>query len=103
MTQYILLLKLNLFIRKTKFPSTEVTEKEEKQLLTIFKKYNKKLNLLAVLPAADIEDWLQENASVKQKPTTIYSILLSTIKLPSSLGTRGYLGRMSLLPLVVTI
>lgn len=74
MTQYILLLKLNLFIRKTKFPSTEVTEKEEKQLLTIFKKYNKKLNLLAVLPAADIEDWLQENASVKQKPTTIYPI-----------------------------
>ncbi|MED3996649.1 sigma-70 family RNA polymerase sigma factor [Peribacillus frigoritolerans] len=55
-------------------PSTEVTEKEEKQLLTIFKKYNKKLNLLAVLPAADIEDCLQENASVKQKPTTIYPI-----------------------------
>jgi hypothetical protein len=54
--------------------STEVTEKEKKQLLTIFNKYNKKLNLLAVFPAADIEDWLQENASVKQKPTTIYPI-----------------------------
>ncbi|MCM3677118.1 zf-HC2 domain-containing protein [Peribacillus simplex] len=54
--------------------STEVTEKEEKQLLTIFNKYNKKLNLLAIFPAADIEDWLQENASVKQKPTTIYPI-----------------------------
>jgi hypothetical protein len=37
-----------------------VTEKEEKQLLTIFKKYNKKLNLLAVLSAAEIEDWLQK-------------------------------------------
>jgi hypothetical protein len=33
--------------------STEVTEKEEKQLLTIFKKYNKKLNLLAAFPAAE--------------------------------------------------
>ncbi|MFS0603197.1 zf-HC2 domain-containing protein [Peribacillus frigoritolerans] len=54
--------------------STEVTEKEKKQLLTIFNKYNKKLNLIAVFPAADIEDWLQENASVKQKPTTIYPI-----------------------------
>ncbi|WP_340372088.1 zf-HC2 domain-containing protein [Peribacillus sp. FSL E2-0218] len=54
--------------------STEVTEKEEKQLLTVFNKYNKKLNLLAVFPAADLKDWLQENASVKQKPTTIYPI-----------------------------
>jgi hypothetical protein len=54
--------------------STEVTQKEEKQLLSIFKEYNKKLNLLAVFPADDVEDWVQENASVIQKPTTIYPI-----------------------------
>ncbi|THE09509.1 zf-HC2 domain-containing protein [Bacillus timonensis] len=54
--------------------STELTDKEEKQLITIFKKYNEKLNLLAVFPAKDIEDWLKENAAVKQKPTTIYPI-----------------------------
>jgi hypothetical protein len=54
--------------------TTEVTEKEEKQLLTIFKKYNKKLNVLAVFPAVDIEDWVQKNTSVIQKPTTIYPI-----------------------------
>lgn len=54
--------------------STVLTEREEKQLLTIFKKYDTKLNLLAVFSAADIEDWLQENASVKQKPTTIFPI-----------------------------
>ncbi|MEH7749299.1 zf-HC2 domain-containing protein, partial [Neobacillus drentensis] len=54
--------------------STEVTEKEEKQLATVFKKYNEKLNLLAVFSAADIEDWLKENASVSKKPTTIYPI-----------------------------
>lgn len=51
-----------------------MTEKEEKQLLTIFKKYNKKLNLLAFLPAAEIEDWLQKKMLLKQKPTTIYPI-----------------------------
>ncbi|MCK2005116.1 sigma-70 family RNA polymerase sigma factor [[Brevibacterium] frigoritolerans] len=46
-------------------PEAEIIYSEDK---------NKKLNLLAVLPAVDIEDWLQENASVKQKPTTIYPI-----------------------------
>jgi hypothetical protein len=54
--------------------STEVTQKEEKQLLTIFKKYNTKLNLLAVFSADDVEDWVKENASVIKKPTTIYPI-----------------------------
>nr|WP_304220265.1 hypothetical protein [Fredinandcohnia onubensis] len=54
--------------------SKEVTEKEEKQLHNIFNKYNDKLNLLAVFSTEDIEDWLKENASVKQKPTTIYPI-----------------------------
>ncbi|MDQ7860309.1 hypothetical protein RCO48_02330 [Peribacillus frigoritolerans] len=68
--------------------STEVTEKEEKQLLTIFNKYNKKLNLLAVFPAADIEDWLQKNASVKQKPTTIYPIEYNEAAV--IIGNKGY-------------
>lgn len=54
--------------------SKELTEQEEKQLLTIFKKYNKKLNLLAVFPKADVIDWLNDNSSVKNKPTTIYPI-----------------------------
>ncbi|WP_240620334.1 hypothetical protein [Peribacillus acanthi] len=69
--------------------STEVTEKEEKQLLTIFKKYNEKLNLLAVFSAADIEDWLKENASVKQKPTTIYPIEYK--KADTVIGNEGIL------------
>ncbi|MBM7587925.1 hypothetical protein JOC86_004500 [Bacillus pakistanensis] len=71
--------------------STEVTEKEEKQLLTIFKKYNEKLNLLAVFPAANIKDWLQENTSVKQKPTTIYPIEYN--KAAIVIGNEGILGK----------
>jgi hypothetical protein len=54
--------------------STKVNENEQKQLLSIYKKYSDKLNLLAVFPAEDIKDWLKENGSVKQKPTTIYPI-----------------------------
>lgn len=71
--------------------STEVTEKEEKQLLTIFKKYNEKLNLLAVFPAANIKDWLQENTSIKQKPTTIYPIEYN--KAAIVIGKEGILGK----------
>ncbi|USK84026.1 zf-HC2 domain-containing protein [Peribacillus asahii] len=54
--------------------STEVNENEQKQLLTIYKKYSDKLKLLAVFPVEDVKDWLKENGSVKQKPTTIYPI-----------------------------
>lgn len=54
--------------------STEVNKNEEEQLLTIFKKYSEKLNLLAVFPEENLKDWLKENNSVKQKPTTIYPI-----------------------------
>ncbi|PFG05279.1 zf-HC2 domain-containing protein [Bacillus sp. es.034] len=71
--------------------STELTEKEEKQLLTIFKKYNEKLNLLAVFPAANLKDRLQENPSVKQEPTTIYPIEYS--KAAIVIGDEGVLGK----------
>jgi Putative zinc-finger len=71
--------------------STEVTEKEEKQLLTIFKEYNEKLNLLAVFPATNLKDRLQENPSVKQEPTTIYPIEYS--KAAIVIGDEGVLGK----------
>jgi len=71
--------------------STEVTEKEEKQLATVFKKYNEKLNLLAVFSVADIEDWLKENASVSKKPTTINPIEYN--KAGIVIGNEGIIGK----------
>ncbi|WP_052352755.1 permease prefix domain 1-containing protein [Neobacillus dielmonensis] len=54
--------------------SEKVTENEKSQLQDIFKKYNKQLNLLAVFPVSGSEDWLKENAVVRDKPTNVYPI-----------------------------
>lgn len=54
--------------------STEVKENEQEQLLNIYKKYSDRLNLLAVFPVEDVNNWLKGDGSVKQKPTTIYPI-----------------------------
>lgn len=75
--------------------STEITEKQEKQLLTIFNKYNNKLNLLAVFPTVDIEKWIQENESVIQKPTTVYPIDYN--KATVVIGNNGIVGKKDLI------
>lgn len=54
--------------------SNKVTEKEKEQLLDVFKKYQDKLNLVAVFPTAGSEDWLKENEEVKERPDTHYPI-----------------------------
>lgn len=54
--------------------SNTVTEKEEVQLLNVFEKYQDKLELVAVFPSKDFEDWLQDNQSVKQGPVTQFPI-----------------------------
>lgn len=50
--------------------SNKVTEKEKVQLLDVFKKYQDKLNLVAVFPTAGSEDWLKDNERVKEGPKT---------------------------------
>ncbi|WML58503.1 zf-HC2 domain-containing protein [Neobacillus sp. PS2-9] len=71
--------------------SSEVTEQEEEQLLKVFEKYKEKLHLLAVFPAADVEDWVKENPSVKKEPTTIYPIEYN--KAAAVIGSEGIFGR----------
>ncbi|KAA0542744.1 zf-HC2 domain-containing protein [Bacillus sp. BGMRC 2118] len=51
-----------------------VTEQGASQFIDIFDKYHNQLNLLAVFPATNIEDWVEENKHVGKKPTTIYPI-----------------------------
>lgn len=54
--------------------TNKVSKKEEEQLLHIFDKYEDKLRYLAIFPARDIEDWIQENKAVRSKPTAIYPV-----------------------------
>lgn len=51
-----------------------VSVQEEEQLLNVFDKYQEKLNFLAIFPAREIEDWLEQNKAVRDKPTTIYPV-----------------------------
>lgn len=54
--------------------SYSVSEEDEKQLLQVFDKYQDKLSYLAVFPIGTIENWVEENQTVKRKPTTIYPV-----------------------------
>ncbi|MEH7503743.1 zf-HC2 domain-containing protein [Neobacillus drentensis] len=54
--------------------SNGIAEQEEEQLLHVFDKYQDKLNLMAVFPAKDVENWVEENESVRNEPTTIYPV-----------------------------
>jgi hypothetical protein len=51
-----------------------VSEQEGNQLINVFDKYHNELNLLAVFPVTNVEDWLEEKENVGKKPTTIYPI-----------------------------
>lgn len=69
--------------------ATEVNENKQQQLLSIYKKYSNRLNLLAVFPAENVKDWLKENGFVKQKPTSIYPIAYN--KSAMVIGSEGIL------------
>ncbi|OIK12623.1 permease prefix domain 1-containing protein [Bacillus sp. MUM 13] len=54
--------------------SNKVTEKEKEQVLGVFKKYQDKLNLVAVFPASELGSWLKDNEEVKKGPDTHFPI-----------------------------
>ncbi|SFC94361.1 hypothetical protein SAMN05443252_10959 [Bacillus sp. OV322] len=54
--------------------SSKVSEKEKEQILDVFKKYQDKLNLVAVFPASDLGSWLKDNEEVKKGPDTHFPI-----------------------------
>lgn len=67
--------------------STIVTGQEEEQLLRIFEKYQDKLNMVAVFPVSELENWLQDNQTVIGKPDTHFPIEYS--KATTVIGANG--------------
>ncbi|MEE6452729.1 zf-HC2 domain-containing protein [Gottfriedia acidiceleris] len=70
--------------------SSVLTNQKEEQLLKVFEKYNGKLNLLAIFPNTNVEDWIKENALVRNQPTTIYPIDYQ--KAAIVIGNEGIIG-----------
>lgn len=70
--------------------SDVLTNPKKEQLLKVFEKYNEKLNLLAVFPKTNVEDWIKEKALEKNKPTTIYPINYQKAEIV--IGNEGVIG-----------
>lgn len=71
--------------------SNRVSKKEEEQLLQVFNKYQNKLSYLAIFPAREIENWVEENKAVRSKPTTIYPVDYQ--KATFVIGSDGFIDR----------
>ncbi|MGE7602546.1 zf-HC2 domain-containing protein [Peribacillus sp. NPDC097675] len=71
--------------------SNSVSKQEKEQLLHIFDKYQDKLSYLSIFPAGEIEDWVEENKSVEQEPTTIYPVDYQKAMLV--IGSDGFIDR----------
>ncbi len=54
--------------------STSDDSQYETQLTDIFKKFDDKLHYLAIFPADEMKEWLDESPSVKNEPTNIFPI-----------------------------
>ena len=70
--------------------SNVLTNQKEKQILKVYEKYKEKINLLAIFPKTNVEDWIKEKALVRNEPTTIYPINYQ--KAAIVIGKEGIIG-----------